>query len=112
MPFCPVCGYEYLPEVKHCPDCDVDLVDKLPEEPEFYEENWVAMRDLPGNVYAEMVKEVLDKENIPCYIKADSVTATLATSSASMAGASATIYVPEKFLSKAEKILFDMMDHI
>ncbi|NOZ61923.1 MAG: hypothetical protein GXO74_09610 [Calditrichaeota bacterium] len=112
MPFCPKCGYEYFPEIKHCPDCDVDLVDKLPEESDFYEQNWVALRDLPGNVYAEMVKEVLDKENIPCFIKSDSISATLITSSASIPGSSATIFVPEKFISKAKRILLDMMDHI
>ena len=34
MPFCPKCKYEYRPGFSHCPDCDVDLVDKLPEETE------------------------------------------------------------------------------
>lgn len=32
MPWCPVCKNEYVEGKTHCPDCDVDLVDELPEE--------------------------------------------------------------------------------
>lgn len=31
---CPQCRAEYRPGFTHCTDCDVDLVDALPEEPE------------------------------------------------------------------------------
>lgn len=34
MPWCPVCKNEYIEGKTHCPDCDVDLVDELTEEPE------------------------------------------------------------------------------
>lgn len=34
MPWCPVCKNEYVEGKIHCPDCDVDLVDELIEEPE------------------------------------------------------------------------------
>jgi hypothetical protein len=34
MPFCPNCKYEYRPGFTKCPDCDVELVDKLPKEAE------------------------------------------------------------------------------
>lgn len=34
MPWCPVCKNEYVEGKTHCPDCDVDLVDELTEEPE------------------------------------------------------------------------------
>lgn len=34
MPWCPVCKNEYVEGKTHCPDCDVDLVDELPEEAE------------------------------------------------------------------------------
>ena len=33
MPFCPSCKYEYRPEIKRCPDCDVELVDRLAADP-------------------------------------------------------------------------------
>lgn len=34
MPWCPVCKNEYVEGKTHCPDCDADLVDELPEDPE------------------------------------------------------------------------------
>ena len=34
MPYCPVCKYEYRPDVDRCPDCGARLVDQLPEDPE------------------------------------------------------------------------------
>ncbi len=44
MPWCPKCRNEYVEGKKHCPDCDVDLVEELPlkteapvEIPEDYE---------------------------------------------------------------------------
>jgi hypothetical protein len=33
VPFCPQCREEYRPGFARCADCDVDLVDALPEEP-------------------------------------------------------------------------------
>ena len=32
MPWCPICKNEYVEGRTHCPDCDADLVDLLPEE--------------------------------------------------------------------------------
>lgn len=32
MPWCPICKNEYVEGRTHCPDCDADLVDELPEE--------------------------------------------------------------------------------
>ncbi len=34
MPWCPKCRNEYVAGRTHCPDCDVDLVEELPTEPE------------------------------------------------------------------------------
>ncbi len=34
MPFCPECKYEYRAGITTCPDCDVDLIENLPIEPE------------------------------------------------------------------------------
>lgn len=32
MPWCPICKNKYVEGRTHCPDCDADLVDLLPEE--------------------------------------------------------------------------------
>ncbi len=34
MPFCPECRYEYVEGTTECPDCNVQLIDKLPPSPE------------------------------------------------------------------------------
>jgi hypothetical protein len=41
MPWCPVCKNEYIEGKTHCPDCDVDLVDELPQETEKEPESYV-----------------------------------------------------------------------
>ena len=41
MPWCPVCRNEYVEGKTHCPDCDVDLVEELPEETADEEEPYV-----------------------------------------------------------------------
>ena len=112
MPYCPDCKYEYLPELTKCPDCETDLVDVLPTEDDFPNEEWMPLRDLPGNIYAEMVKEVLDKAGIPSMIKSDVISSAYGAKSVSAPGASAQIFVPEKYHKKCQQIILDMMDHI
>ena len=75
MPFCPLCKSEYSPGTKRCPDCEVDLIEELPEEEDLEE----VVEELPGNlvllyhtrnkVYAEFLRETLENSNIPCYMK-------------------------------------------
>ena len=112
MPFCPKCGYEYLPEIKKCPDCNRELVESLPAEHNMPDENWMALRNLPGNMYAEMVKEVLDKAGIPSIIKSDVLSSAYGVKSVNAPGSAAQIFVPEKYHKKCQQILLDMMDHI
>jgi hypothetical protein len=75
MPFCPLCKSEYSPGTKRCPDCEVDLVEELPEEAEPGEsgeelpENMVLLYHTRNKVYAEFLKETLENSDIPCYMK-------------------------------------------
>jgi hypothetical protein len=112
MPFCPNCSYEYLPEIKACPECGSDLVVQLPllaEAPEDVE--WVPLRPLPGMVYAKMVMEVLDQRNIPNYVQSLFGSGAFGVvSGVNFIGADARIWVPENFLQEASEILDDMMD--
>ena len=32
MPWCPKCKNEYVEGILICPDCEIDLVDELPED--------------------------------------------------------------------------------
>jgi hypothetical protein len=75
MPFCPLCKSEYGSGTKRCPDCEVDLVEELPEEAEMEDsegelpENLILLYSTRNKVYAEFLKETLENSDIPCYMK-------------------------------------------
>ena len=108
MPYCPECKAEYVDDVTECPDCKVELVDALPENEKSIEINWVPLRSVPGKPYAAMVTEILDKEEIPNYVKSDAISTAYLSSGTGIA----VIYVPEEHLTRAEEILNQMLDHI
>ncbi len=111
MPYCPLCGYEYKKEVKVCPDCQRPLVKNLEEKP-VKDTQLVSIYSLPGLVYAEMVKEALEKAGIRCIIKSDVVTSGLLSKGAETVGGSCQILVDKKNKTKALGILHNMVDHI
>jgi hypothetical protein len=69
MPFCPICKTEYPPGAKRCVECEVDLVEKLPEEDSEEEIKWVLLYYTPNRVFAEFLKETLEQNSIPCVIR-------------------------------------------
>ncbi len=71
------------------------------------EEEFVPLRSLPTNYYAQMVKEVLKKKGIPSIIKGD----VLATAYGS-GGMEVKILVPKGRRDEAEAILEELLDHI
>jgi hypothetical protein len=82
MPFCPSCRTEYRPELARCADCDVELVDSLPEEesgeinPDAVE--LVELASFPNPSEAKMIQELLESNGIGTVIRgdADSIGAT------------------------------------
>jgi len=75
MPFCPSCRTEYRPELARCADCDVELVDSLPEEdsgeinPD--EVQLVELASFPNASEAEMIQELLESNGISTVIRGD-----------------------------------------
>lgn len=114
MPFCPNCRYEYLPEVKVCPECGSELVDELPPAEEVpADTEWVPLRSLPGMVYAKMVAEVLDQRGIPNYIQSLFGSGALGVISGDdFPGADTRIWVPEVYQEEASEVLDDMMKDV
>ncbi len=109
--FCLECKSEYQEGVEICVDCNTTLVGELPEEKPPKEVKWIPLHELPGQMYAEMVKEILEKEGIPSYIKANFLTGAYGIKG-SFAGSRATLYVPEEHANRAGSILNQMLDHI
>lgn len=62
MPFCPSCKYEYRPDIKKCPDCDVALVDELPAEAA--PPRLVSIANFPFDVLAHQARLKLDSHGI------------------------------------------------
>jgi hypothetical protein len=71
MPFCPSCRSEYILEIAKCPDCDITLVEHLPEAPTsapmFSEVDLdeVELCVILGEIHAQLLQDRLREEGIP-----------------------------------------------
>jgi len=107
--YCPKCRTQYIDNVNECYDCKVPLVDKLPEETPLEKIKWVALAPLAGEIYADMVEEVLQNMNIPHFTKSDWATSAFNISSANLVGTKVTLFVPEENREEATKVVEDLL---
>jgi hypothetical protein len=107
--YCPKCRTEYVENVKECSDCKVLLVKKLPEEKPIEKVKWVALPPVKGEIYADMVEEVLQKKNIPHFTKSDWFTTAYSLSGANYLGARSVIFVPEENRDEATELLEEIL---
>lgn len=91
MGYCPACGIEFDDELEECMRCGGPLIEGTVEEmfDEVDNSEWVELDPLPELPHAVSVKEALDLEGLPCYIKA------LSSPVGSFYGDQAVILVPE-----------------
>ena len=75
MPFCPSCLSEYRPGFSHCTDCDVELVESLPEAKPVAGINTavelVELATFPDHPEAEMIRELLEENGIVTVLMSD-----------------------------------------
>jgi hypothetical protein len=117
MPFCPQCKYEYQTGVSTCPDCKKLLVDRLPDEsdeedPVFDDNDFVTLPDLPGKVYAEMIKGALEKKGITCYIHSQGLMEAAGVTGTGLPLHASRLYVPKDRYDECLEIQQQMLDHI
>lgn len=112
MKYCHNCRYEFVDELDECPDCGIPLQEDPPGPREYKEVEWVALRDVSSPIYAEMIKEVLDREQIPNYLSFDFMSSTFSLRGASLVGESGKLFVPKEFEEQATEIVASMMDNI
>ena len=110
MPFCPKCRFEYTPEVEVCPDCGGSLVPELEKE-KVEDIKYVPLRKVPSRLYAEMLQETLEKQDIPCLLKGDDIGVFLGALGTTSV-LPVTVWVPEELKSKAEEIAFQILGEI
>ena len=107
--YCPKCRTQYVDDVKECFDCNVPLVDNLPEETPIEKIKWVALPPVKGDIYADMVEEVLNKRNIPHFTKSDWFTTAYSLSGANYLGARSVIFVPEQYLEEGRQLIEELL---
>jgi hypothetical protein len=76
MPFCPNCRVEYRSGIERCSDCDVNLVEILPEdaevEPDSTEgEELVELAAFANAAEAEMIRELLEDNGIRTVLRGE-----------------------------------------
>ena len=68
MPFCPSCEFEYRRGVRTCPDCGVELVERLPPRgsatPRAGATSQVVLGTVLGEIHAKLVGDALAARGI------------------------------------------------
>jgi len=103
--FCPVCEAEYEAGVTHCPDDDVELVDRLTVDNAVHdssEARFVQMHKLGSPAEAEMVNDILRNNSIRSMVKSGGNDALSPLLSATSEGA--VILVDERDFDRAQEI--------
>jgi hypothetical protein len=90
------------------------LVDALfsDEESVSSKVRFVPLPGLPGRVYAEMVKGILDERGIPCYIRSEGIIDAYGISGTGPVNRGVRLYVPEDRVDECKDIQHGMLDHI
>jgi hypothetical protein len=71
MPFCPDCRFEYMPQLRQCPECGRELVATLPADPGpegSHDFTQVELCTVTGEIHARLIQNVLATEGIPSRI--------------------------------------------
>ena len=107
--YCPKCRTQYIENITECSDCKTPLVDELPEEKPIEKVKWVALPAVKGEIYADMVEEILQNKNIPHFTKSDWFTTAYSLSGANYLGARSVIFVPEENRDEATELLEEIL---
>ncbi len=75
-------------------------------------ERFVPLPDLPGRVYAEMVREVLEQNGIPSYIRSDGVSDGYGVVGTGPISKGFQLFVPESAVEFCLQIRNEMLNHI
>ncbi len=68
MPFCPNCQYEYEASVKTCPECKIDLVEKL-DDATPTDEDFVEIYATGTRLEADVIRGILEEEKLPVLVR-------------------------------------------
>ncbi len=103
--FCPVCEAEYEPGITHCPDDNTPLVEKLTPENTLHdtsEARFVELQKLGSPAEAEMVNDILQKNEVRSVVKSGGADTLSPLLSSTFEGAS--IFVDERDYDRAVEV--------
>ncbi|MBT3179597.1 MAG: hypothetical protein HOB40_04075 [Candidatus Marinimicrobia bacterium] len=102
---CPECHAEYLDHIIECGDCKVSLINASAVDMPLTKMTWAALPPFQGKIYADMAAEILEKNNIPYYLKMDWTASAFSIESATIPGEVVRIFVPKDTLEKASDLV-------
>ena len=102
--FCPVCEAEYEPGITECPDDNTPLVERLTPETtgDVSEAEFVPLHRLGSPAEAEMVNDILQKNEVRSVVKSGGADTLSPLLSSTFEGAS--IFVDERDYDRAVEI--------
>lgn len=111
MSVCPHCRKRYESWVKICPACDLSLVEDSIDVERAILGEYVPLKSLPSRLYAEMLKEILEQEGIPCLIKGEDLGRMLGGGVAT-SPVEIILWVPEEDYERGLEIAEEILDGI
>ena len=102
---CPECQAEYLNNFIECGDCKVTLIDACAIDLPIPEMTWTQLPTFIGSTYSDMIVEVLNKKEIPHYVKNNWSSTALSTGGSGMIDNTIRVFVPKSYEQQAMTIV-------
>lgn len=102
---CPNCKAEYLKNISYCGDCEVSLIEASTIDIPIPKMTWIQLPIFDGITYSEMIIEILNKNDIPHYVKNNWSSTALNINSPNLVNDTIKIFVPKSYENQGKKII-------
>ena len=106
---CPECQAEYLDNFIECGDCMVSLIDACAIDLPIPEMNWAPLPTFIGSTYSDIIVDVLNKKEIPHYVKNNWSSFALNTGGSKLVDKIIRVFVPKTYEQEATTIVHSIL---